>query len=527
MKKILFSTMFWVLILALTPWYAQAQTISELLPLDGLNLFVNTDNGTDGCTVSYDPNTQTITYDYPDGVSSYGYAGWDFRGGQLLDLSAFSSLVLHIAETNIANPCSIEFSIRYASMDGDTKFEQQNVGVGGPFTITMPLDASAKNEVEYIYIKCANAGAIRIDEITASMDGQMDLSFDDFHPDWHGTTTVEYNSDLGIYVLNFNGNNRGDNWEPWGWGNEGRNFGEYDYVRIDFAEAYDYPITLEISYNPENSFPSSSVTWPAGSTFAAVPFNKDVPSEYVRPDNGELGGGIRDIIIRSEANEPSILLLEHAYVAKGECPAAPAVQNPDLVVTNISWDPANPVDGDQLNFIATVKNQGDIATPGNTKHGVVFRVYTSSDTENPVMTTWSDNWYSSIAPGEEVQCKVKDADGNGTGELWTYWTAGGPYYVQAQVNETHDIPEIDESNNYSDFFEIRNLESGISSVSVQSGGVFVENGVLKLTGYSSSASVTIYNIQGQSVKNNFLKTGVYIVKVLDNGHLSVHKVLAK
>ena len=525
MKKYLFSTMFLMLIFALFPGYVNAQSISELLPLDGLNFFVNTDNGTEGCTVSYDPNTQTITYDYPAGVSSYGWAGWDFREGKLLDLSAFSSLVLHLAETNIEPAGSIEFAVKYASFPGDSKFEKQNVGVDANVTITIPLDASAKNEVEYVYIKSANAGALRIEEITASMDGQMDLSFDDFHKDWKGPqTSYEYNSDLGLYIINFSGYSSGDNWQPWGWGNEGRNFAGYDYVRIDFAETYDYDITLEINYNPENGFPSSIATWPAGSTFIAVGINHNVPGEYLRPDNGELGGGIRDIVIRSEANEPSILLLDRAYVATGEVPVpGTEMEAPDLVVTNITWEPAILSEGAELLFTATVKNIGNKATPDNIKHGVVFRVCDVD--EKVIFDNWSDDHLSSIAPGDSVFCKPTGSWGSS--KTWTYFSGGGPYFVKAEVNDSNEFTELDRSNNFSEYFLIEDLETGISSVSVQSGGVSVENGVLKLTGYSSSASVTIYNIQGQSVKNDFLKTGAYIVKVLDNGHLSVHKILAK
>jgi len=532
MKKYFLSTMFLGLILALTPWYAQAQTISELLPLDGLNFFVNYDGSPagapDGYEVSYDPATQTISYVYPETESGYGYAGWDFRSGDLLNLSAFSALTVQLTASDFVDNTSIEFAVRYSGMDSDTKFNVESAA-NGPVTITMALDPSLKSAVEYIYIKSSKAGKLKIDKLSASQEGQLDLSFDEFNPGWHGNATYEYNSDLDLGIISFNGTGSGDNWIPWGWGNEGRNFGEYDYFELDFAEACSTDITIEISYNPENQYPQSIITAPAGSDFVALALNKDVPSEYLRPDNGELGGGIRDIVIRAQGNEPSILLVKRAYMAKGEVPVIPPVPYPDLIVTDITWDPANPVDGDQLNFAAKVENIGTLASPDGVKHGVVFHIYDANETE--ITATWSDNYFSSIAPGEAAWLKVKDVNatgenGEGTGNLWTYWTAGGPYYVQAQVNDTGDFTELDRSNNWSDFFEIKDLGTGIQSPSVQ-GNVYVENGILKLKGYSPSATATVYNVQGQEQKNDYLMNGIYIVKVIDNGNTSIHKVVAK
>ena len=46
--------------------------------------------------------------------------------------------------------------------------------------------------------------------------------------------------------------------------------------------------------------------------------------------------------------------------------------NPDLVVTDISWEPASPAPGDTIVMKATVKNQGNAPTPAGTIHGVAF-----------------------------------------------------------------------------------------------------------------------------------------------------------
>jgi hypothetical protein len=49
-------------------------------------------------------------------------------------------------------------------------------------------------------------------------------------------------------------------------------------------------------------------------------------------------------------------------------------QMPDLVVTGFSWSPANPVDGDIVQFTGTVKNQGTAATPAGVCVALTFWV---------------------------------------------------------------------------------------------------------------------------------------------------------
>ena len=45
---------------------------------------------------------------------------------------------------------------------------------------------------------------------------------------------------------------------------------------------------------------------------------------------------------------------------------------PDLIVTDISWEPANPAPGSAVTLKATIKNQGDAPTPAGVKHGASF-----------------------------------------------------------------------------------------------------------------------------------------------------------
>ena len=47
---------------------------------------------------------------------------------------------------------------------------------------------------------------------------------------------------------------------------------------------------------------------------------------------------------------------------------------PDLIVTDVGWSPANPAPGNAVTFSATIKNQGTTPTPPGVIHGVLFSV---------------------------------------------------------------------------------------------------------------------------------------------------------
>jgi len=110
---------------------------------------------------------------------------------------------------------------------------------------------------------------------------------------------------------------------------------------------------------------------------------------------------------------------------------------PDLVVTEISWVPANPVAGDTITMKAVIKNQGTAATPSGTTHGVAF---TSS--ENIGSAIWSDNHATSIAPGASV---TVTANGGVAGSTWT--ATAGTYTITATVDDVNRIAEDNENNN--------------------------------------------------------------------------------
>ncbi|MDR0865501.1 MAG: T9SS type A sorting domain-containing protein [Candidatus Symbiothrix sp.] len=547
MKKIYFMRMFLVVVLGSIATFIHAQSVEELLPLDGLNYFVDRDGSDDweGYKVSYDVTTQTVTYAYPEGQMGYGWAGWGFNnivgGDGPVDFSAFSAITIYIEpEFAVGKDSPLEFAIRYSALDSDNKYGAYVIGSATitPTTITIPLDAEFRNEVDYIYLKSGNSGKIKINKITASYDGQMDLPFEEFHTAWKDGGDVpshyEYYEALGFGGIIFSGNDR---WIAWGYGNDGRKYGEYDYLRIDFADPSAAEITLDISYNPENVYSKSVVMVPVGAEFIVLALNKDVPNEYERTDAGQegnLGGGVRDIIIRSSNHE--ILYVTRAYLAKGEIPDLPIVPLPDLVVTGIGWTPAIPQDGDQIQFFAKVKNIGTAASPNDKKHGLGFYA-TGADGEE-LNIGWSEHRKPevttevSIAPGEEV---ILTMNGGPFGtDTWLYQAASGPYFIRALINDTQDFPEADGySNNWSDYVEFGDYVS--INAPVNKGTVSGNNGVIRITGYPSNASLILYNLLGQVVLKRNLQpdssinvpSGIYILDIQSNGYRYVHKVIVK
>ncbi len=111
--------------------------------------------------------------------------------------------------------------------------------------------------------------------------------------------------------------------------------------------------------------------------------------------------------------------------------------NPDLVVTDVSWEPASPANGDTIVMKATIKNQGNAPTPAGTIHGVAF----TSD-GNLGSKVWSDDFRTSIAPGEWV---TVTANGGSAGATWD--AVAGTYTIQAWVDDVDRMVEENEDNN--------------------------------------------------------------------------------
>src|SRR4030095_7216791 len=84
---------------------------------------------------------------------------------------------------------------------------------------------------------------------------------------------------------------------------------------------------------------------------------------------------------------------------------------PDLIVTSVSWSPANPAAGQAVTFSATIKNQGTASTPNGVIHGVLFSV-------DGTPVTRADNSTASRAPGAS---RTVTANGGPSGS--STWTA--------------------------------------------------------------------------------------------------------
>ena len=108
---------------------------------------------------------------------------------------------------------------------------------------------------------------------------------------------------------------------------------------------------------------------------------------------------------------------------------------PDLIVTDVSWSPANPATGNAVTFSAVIKNQGTGATTAGVINGVSFMV-------DGTQVCWSDNNTSSIAAGASI---TVTANGGPSGAAWT--ATSGSHTITAWVDDVNRISESNENNN--------------------------------------------------------------------------------
>jgi glucan endo-1,3-alpha-glucosidase len=113
----------------------------------------------------------------------------------------------------------------------------------------------------------------------------------------------------------------------------------------------------------------------------------------------------------------------------------PVSGTPDLVVTNVSWTPANPLPGQAITFNATIKNQGGVPTADGTIVGVLFTIDNKS-------TVWSSS-YSSLAAGGSM---TLTANGSASG-ISTWPAVSGNHTVEAFADDVNRIAEGNEANN--------------------------------------------------------------------------------
>lgn len=110
---------------------------------------------------------------------------------------------------------------------------------------------------------------------------------------------------------------------------------------------------------------------------------------------------------------------------------------PDLEVTDISWSPANPVEGDEVTFSATIKNNGNAATQAGTSLSVRFTVGSGD-------VAWSRGNTASIPAGGTVTLTANGGPFSGNSK-WT--SVSGTHTIKAYVDDLNTFSESNESNN--------------------------------------------------------------------------------
>ncbi|HVX42742.1 MAG TPA: CARDB domain-containing protein [Mycobacteriales bacterium] len=140
--------------------------------------------------------------------------------------------------------------------------------------------------------------------------------------------------------------------------------------------------------------------------------------------NGDLSG----VVVSSVTKRP---------FPENDRSTGPCRPGPDMVVTAITAEPANPKVGEHVVFTATVQNQGNEATPDGVVTGVSFEV-------DFQQVAWSDTVTASIPAGGTATCRAS-AGPAGT----NYWTpaAAGTVQVTAIVNDIFRYPESEGTNN--------------------------------------------------------------------------------
>jgi subtilase family serine protease len=115
---------------------------------------------------------------------------------------------------------------------------------------------------------------------------------------------------------------------------------------------------------------------------------------------------------------------------------APLVAGIDLTVNNIMFAPTNFGPGQPVTFSATVKNEGNVATPAGTILGVRFEI-------DGQLVTWSDNNTQSLAPGATRTLTAN----SGTQGVASWTSTAGNHRLSAWVDDVNRIADVNRGNN--------------------------------------------------------------------------------
>jgi len=159
-----------------------------------------------------------------------------------------------------------------------------------------------------------------------------------------------------------------------------------------------------------------------------------------------------------------------AVNAFGESPnsaqasAQPTNGLPDVVITSVSWTPANVLVGSNMVFRVTVQNRGSATTPPGVTLGVGFNM------DGAGTVSWSGGYSSALASNGSVNLT---ADGGPSGV--NYWTAtAGAHTVVATVDDINRFPESIEDNNATNVsFFVAYPRPKVTGISVTNGNAIL------------------------------------------------------
>jgi len=463
---------------------------------------------------TYDAATRTITFN----KDWNGGAGWNVEG---MDLSAYTHVTVEFENAQGG----------YVRLTTDYSVDPwgQEVGSNNPGVLTAALDLDRIDIIRRVTLGVNNADAAPRqvvlkrayiwNESNPPVTLEYSLELLNFFANDGGEDVDAASYDPATKTVTYNDSWRraGWNWEPDG----GLDISGQGYSRV----------VLELD---ATMLPASG----EGEGRAKLQFDIEYMdgSKEKAPDGGGWEGGneyragdtqkvwwnltqantqkIKLITLKSEV--AGNVVLKNAYFEMQGLP--------DLILTDIRWEPAKPKEGDQVEFFATIKNIGTGPSPAEKKHGVAFSV-------NGVVRSWSDGFFGPMAAGEEVE--VSSRMQGSTGALWIAG-ANPTYTIRGEVNDTRDFPEADLTNNT--LTVELSITTGIEKINVGSGTIYYAGGSLQAVNYPASAVLRVYNLAGVNVsgfltvseiKNISLTSGIYVIEVRSEGKTFTHKVIVK
>ncbi len=367
---------------------------------------------------TYEAESATLSGGCVKQTDHTGYTGTGFVGGYTDGNKGNAATQFTV---NAAAAGNYNVTLRYANGNGstktlslyvnNTKIKQISLNATanwdswGTQTETVALNQGS-NTIRYKF-DSADSGNVNVDNIsvdTATGSGSPDLIVTDIT--WSPASPTAGSEVVFSAVVK----NQGTAATPAGV-KHGLNL-LVDGVQVNWCDTYTTSIAAGASVTlTANSGPSGKNSWTATSgshTVQAV---------------------IDDTSLITESNENNNTYNEAISISS-------STGTPDLIVTDITYSPASPSDGNEVTLSAVVKNQGTGASPAGTICGVLFTVDGTS-------VNWSDNYTASIPAGASVTVTATGGPNSKT----TWKATGGAHTIAAQVDDVNRITESNESNN--------------------------------------------------------------------------------